>query len=40
MLNGLFKGSERRLIMGALDQKELSPKDIDEIREYLRQFEK
>ena len=40
MLNGLFKGSESRLIMGALDQKELSPEDLDEIKEYLRQFEK
>lgn len=40
MLNGLFKGSESRLIMGALDQKELSTKDLDEIKEYLRQFEK
>jgi BlaI family transcriptional regulator, penicillinase repressor len=40
MLNGLFKGSESRLIMGALDQKELSSKDLDEIKEYLRQFEK
>ncbi len=39
MLNGLFKGSESRLIMGALDQKELSRKDIDEIKEYLKQFE-
>lgn len=39
MLNGLFKGSESRLIIGALDQKELSHKDIDEIKEYLKQFE-
>ncbi len=40
MLNGLFKGSESRLIMGALDQKDLSPKDLEEIKDYLRQFEK
>ncbi len=40
MLNGLFKGSESRLIMGALNQKELSPSDIEDIKDYLRQFEK
>lgn len=39
MLNGLFRGSESRLVMGALDKKELSEKELTEIKEYLKQFE-
>lgn len=39
MLNGLFRGSESRLVMGALDKKELSEKELIEIKEYLKQFE-
>lgn len=39
MLNGLFKGDESRLVMGALDKKELSQNEIDEIKEFLKQFE-
>ncbi len=39
MLNGLFRGSESRLVMGALDKKELSKKELTEIKEYLKQFE-
>ncbi|MFN2396715.1 MAG: BlaI/MecI/CopY family transcriptional regulator [Bacteroidales bacterium] len=39
MLNGLFRGSESRLVMGALDKKELSQKELSEIKEYLKQFE-
>ncbi|MFN3557224.1 MAG: BlaI/MecI/CopY family transcriptional regulator [Bacteroidales bacterium] len=40
MLNGLFKGSESRLVLGALDSKALSSEEIDEIRAFLNQFEK
>jgi predicted transcriptional regulator len=39
MLNGLFRGSESRLVMGALNKKELSEKELVEIKEYLKQFE-
>jgi BlaI family transcriptional regulator, penicillinase repressor len=39
MLNGLFKGSASRLVIGALDQKEISPDEILEIKQYLSQFE-
>lgn len=39
MLNGLFKGSESNLVMGALSQKELSPEELQEIKNYLEQFE-
>lgn len=40
MIDGLFKGSASRLIIGALDQQKLSADDLEEIRDYLRQFEK
>ncbi|TVQ12046.1 MAG: BlaI/MecI/CopY family transcriptional regulator [Bacteroidetes bacterium] len=39
MLNGLFKGSESNLVMGALSRKELSKEEIIEIQNYLKQFE-
>ncbi len=39
MLNGLFKGSESSLVMGALSQKELSAEELQEIKNYLEQFE-
>ncbi len=39
MLNGLFKGAESRLIMGALDNKQLAPAELQQIKEYLKQFE-
>lgn len=39
MLNGLFKGSESNLVMGALSRKELSKEELREIQNYLKQFE-
>ena len=39
MVDGLFNGSAGRLVMGALDNKKLSSQDIQEIRDYLNQFE-
>jgi BlaI family transcriptional regulator, penicillinase repressor len=39
MLNGLFKGSASRLVMGALDQKAISQQELQEIKNYLSQFE-
>jgi BlaI family transcriptional regulator, penicillinase repressor len=39
MLNGLFKGSASRLVMGALDQKTISQQELQEIKNYLSQFE-
>jgi predicted transcriptional regulator len=39
MLNGLFKGSETRLAIGALDQKKPSEQEIREIKDFLKQFE-
>ena len=40
MLNGLFKGSESNLVLGALSSKELSSDELQEIKNYLKQFEK
>ncbi len=40
MLNGLFKGAESRLVLGALQKKELTTQEVKEIREYLRQLDK
>jgi BlaI family transcriptional regulator, penicillinase repressor len=40
MLNGLFRGSAGRLVLGALDQKQLSNEEIKEIKDYLDQIEK
>ncbi len=39
MVDGLFAGSASRLVMGALDHKQLSREEILEIRKYLQQFE-
>lgn len=39
MVDGLFSGSASRLVMGALDHQKLSRQEIQEIREYLQQFE-
>ncbi len=40
MIDGLFNGSASRMVMGALDQEKLTQDDLQEIREYLKQFEK
>lgn len=40
MLTGIFKGSESRLVLGALDSKSISQQEIDEIKDFLKQFEK
>lgn len=39
MIDGLYKGSAGRLVMGALGHEKLSPEEIREIQDYLRQFE-
>jgi BlaI family transcriptional regulator, penicillinase repressor len=39
MIDGLYKGSAGRLVIGALGHKRLSPEDIREIQDYLKQFE-
>ncbi|MFO7999567.1 MAG: BlaI/MecI/CopY family transcriptional regulator [Bacteroidales bacterium] len=39
MIDGLYKGSASRLVMGALGHERLSPDDIREIQNYLNQFE-
>lgn len=39
MMNGLFKGSAARLVMGALDSERLSGEDLQEIREFLEKFD-
>jgi predicted transcriptional regulator len=38
MIDGLYKGSASRLVIGALGHERLSHKDIREIQEYLKQF--
>jgi BlaI family transcriptional regulator, penicillinase repressor len=40
MKNDLFNGSASRMVIGALNHGSLSTQEIDEIREYLKQFEK
>ena len=40
MIDGLFKGSASRMVIGALEGEQLSPEDVREIQEYLKQFEK
>lgn len=40
MIDGLFKGSASRMVLGALDGERLSAEELQEIREYLKQFEK
>jgi len=39
MIHGLFKGSTSRLVIGALDNDEVSGEEIKKIRDYLKQFE-
>jgi len=39
MIDGLFKGSASKMVIGALDGDRLSTEDLREIQEYLRQFE-
>ena len=39
MMNGLFKGSAARLVMGALDSERLSGEDLQEIRDFLEKFD-
>jgi BlaI family transcriptional regulator, penicillinase repressor len=39
MIDGLYKGSAGRLVMGALGHEKLSPEEIREIQDYLKQFE-
>ena len=39
MLNGLFKGSESNLVLGALSNKKISAKELEEIKKYLKKFE-
>ncbi len=39
MIDGLFRGSTSRLVIGALDNDKVSPEEIREIRDYLKQFE-
>ncbi len=39
MIHGLFKGSTSRLVIGALDNKEVSAEEMKKIRDYLKQFE-
>lgn len=39
MVNGLFRGSTSRLVIGALDNEKISPEEVREIRDYLKQFE-
>jgi len=39
MVNSLFGGSTSKLVIGALDNKPLSKKELDEIKAYLDQFE-
>ncbi len=39
MMNGLFRGSAARLVMGALDSEKVSGEDLQEIREFLEKFD-
>jgi BlaI family transcriptional regulator, penicillinase repressor len=39
MINGLYKGSAGRLVIGALGHEKLSKDDLKEIQDYLKQFE-
>jgi BlaI family transcriptional regulator, penicillinase repressor len=35
IIDGMFSGSTSRMVIGAIDSKKLSEKEIEEIREYL-----
>lgn len=39
MVEGLFDGSPGRLVIGALDNKKLSKDELEEIQNYLKNFE-
>ena len=39
MIHGLYNGSASRLVIGALGQEKLSHEELQEIRDYLSQFE-
>ncbi len=39
MIDGLFSGSASRLVIGALNNKQISPDELQEIKDYLEQFE-
>lgn len=40
MLNGLFSGSASRMVIGALNSHQPSREELQEIKDYLSQFEK
>ncbi|MBW6497039.1 MAG: BlaI/MecI/CopY family transcriptional regulator [Bacteroidales bacterium] len=39
MIDGLFKGSASRMVIGALDGESLSSEELRELQDYLKQFE-
>ena len=39
MIDGLYSGSAGRLVLGALGNKKISKNDLEEIKDYLKQFE-
>ncbi len=39
MMGGLFKGNAKRLVMGALNHKEISQEELRDIKAYLENFE-
>ncbi len=39
MIDGLFKGSASRMVIGALDGESLSLEELRELQDYLKQFE-
>jgi predicted transcriptional regulator len=39
IIDGFFSGSTSRLVMGALDSKNISKEEIEEIKNFLNQFE-
>ncbi|MDX9941398.1 MAG: BlaI/MecI/CopY family transcriptional regulator [Bacteroidales bacterium] len=39
MIDGLFRGSASRMVIGALDESNLSEAELREIQDYLKQFE-
>jgi BlaI family transcriptional regulator, penicillinase repressor len=39
MIDGLFKGSASRMVIGALDGESLSSEELRELQDYLKQFD-
>jgi BlaI family transcriptional regulator, penicillinase repressor len=39
LIDGLFNGSAGNLVIGALDNNKLTPGEVREIQEYIKQFE-